>query len=509
MLLSLVLSILLISGRGQRILPPPSQVRIVDVIPKSLSGETNQDSEPSLAISRAGKGKWLAVTAFTPDPAGGDLAPIYISDDGGATWSLNCVIPGGGDVGTSDVTVGFGSGTDLYITDLRGKQPFGHVFLDVIKLNDFRSLDPYVDLRPGQMREQVDQPFVTVSSTTSSGVDTNRMFIGLNDFSAAQGHTATVDHSSQPFFRLEERSTPTQDGPEVRIATIDSGWTYAAFYRWIRRNDPRPDGNTRISGEVVVLRDNTFGNDPHPFSQLVGKDGKHGIPAASKLSLLWGYNIGSQRIGGSLAIAIDPRKPIDPKKPNVVYLAYGSDGGQDSTPYQLHLCQSTDGGKTWSEISGIKYTTNAVNASLAVTSDGILGFLYQSFDSTSQTWSTYLYRRSDTAADKEPLLLSRFSESTTPNIQDTQNHKFFHPYLGDYAALSTYENSFYGVFCASNQPRLANFPLVNDLHQVFARNFDPASGSMTDIHKHRIVDAKTNRPISGISIDPFFFRIDN
>jgi len=509
MLLSLALSTFLIAHHRQQPLPPPSSVRIVDVIPKSLSGETNQDSEPSLAIGKAGKGKWLAISAFTPDPAGGELAPLYVSDDGGATWNLNCVIPGGGDVGTSDVTIGFGTGSDLYITDLRGRQPFGHVFLDVIKLADFRSVDPAIDLRPGQLREQVDQPAVVVASTTTDGVATNRLFIGLNDFSAAQGHTSTIDFADQPIFRLETRNTSSQDGPEVRVATIDSGWTYAAFYRWINKNDPREDGNTRINGEVVVRRDNTFGNDAHPFSQLVGKDGKSGISAAPKLSVVWGANIGSQRIGGSLALAIDPRKPADPEMPNVVYLAYGSDNGKDSSPYQLHLCRSTDGGKSWTEITGIPHTANAVNASIAVTTSGIVGFLYQSFDSNSRTWSTYLYRQSDSASDSEPLLLSQFSESTTPNIRDPQNNKFFHPYLGDYAALSTYGDSFLGVFCAGNQAKLANFPLVKDLNQVFSRNFDPITGSMTDIHRNPIKDAKTNRSVSGLSIDPFFFRIDN
>jgi len=65
---------------------------IVNIIPNSLSGETNQDSEPSLAVNPANPLQ-IAASAFTPDPMGGPNAPIYVSTDGGQTWVLNSIVP--------------------------------------------------------------------------------------------------------------------------------------------------------------------------------------------------------------------------------------------------------------------------------------------------------------------------------------------------------------------------------------------------------------------------------
>jgi hypothetical protein len=62
-------------------------LRIVNIIPPSLSGESHQDSEPNLAVNPA-KPSDMVATAFTSAPMGGANAPIYVSTDGGNTWSL-------------------------------------------------------------------------------------------------------------------------------------------------------------------------------------------------------------------------------------------------------------------------------------------------------------------------------------------------------------------------------------------------------------------------------------
>ena len=61
-------------------------VTVVNMIPQSLSNETFQDSEPNLAVNPANPLQ-IAGTAFTVDPAGGSNAPIFVSTDGGNTWS--------------------------------------------------------------------------------------------------------------------------------------------------------------------------------------------------------------------------------------------------------------------------------------------------------------------------------------------------------------------------------------------------------------------------------------
>jgi len=83
----------------------PITVTVVNMIPNSLSGETNQDSEPNLAVNPNNPSQ-MAATAFTPNPSGGSDAPIYVSSDGGQTWALNSIVPGGSE--TRDITVKFG-----------------------------------------------------------------------------------------------------------------------------------------------------------------------------------------------------------------------------------------------------------------------------------------------------------------------------------------------------------------------------------------------------------------
>src|ERR1051325_3323510 len=88
---------------------PTPKVLLVNIIPKSLSGETHQDSEPTIAVNPANL-QQIVATAFTPDPQHGEYAPIYMSQDGGNTWTLSSIVPGnnrrtGTDVASAGATI--------------------------------------------------------------------------------------------------------------------------------------------------------------------------------------------------------------------------------------------------------------------------------------------------------------------------------------------------------------------------------------------------------------------
>jgi hypothetical protein len=88
-------------------------IKVVNMIPKALSGETDQDSEPSLAVNPINP-QQIVATAFTPNPSGGTLAPIFISSNGGQTWTLNAIVPGATqDYPTNDITTAFGGSSNV------------------------------------------------------------------------------------------------------------------------------------------------------------------------------------------------------------------------------------------------------------------------------------------------------------------------------------------------------------------------------------------------------------
>src|SRR5437660_12789534 len=69
-------------------------ITVVNMIPLKSSAETNQDSEPNLAVNPANPLE-IAGTSFTPSPNVGSLkSPIFFSSDGGNTWSLKDLIAG-------------------------------------------------------------------------------------------------------------------------------------------------------------------------------------------------------------------------------------------------------------------------------------------------------------------------------------------------------------------------------------------------------------------------------
>lgn len=450
-------------------------VRVVNIVPKSRSGETIQDSEPSIAVDPANP-RVLVATAFTPNPVAGPNAPYYVSTDGGDTWTLTPVLPGNGSFGTDDITVGFdSSGKMLYPGYLRGNN---------VQLNVDRTASPVtgpVALLEG--RGGVDQPF-TKAATVRRGPDAgkDRLYVGNNDFSAPGGRTSTIDVSLDaavpaPTFnsvRIDTRATPGQDGPQVRPAIHRDGTVYAVFYGW------RTNAAT-ITTDVVVVRDDNWGSGANPFTALVDPgDGKAGMRVAAGVTIVWNDFIGQQRQAGNIAIAVDPTNS------SRLYVAW-CDGRVSAGTYVMHVRRSSDRGQTWSP-ADLLTVPNATNVGIAVNDDGHVGLLYQQVTGTGagQRWETHVRHSTNHGHHWHDLILA--------NVPANAPAKTFDPYIGDYAMLIAREDDFYGIFCANNTPDLANFP--HGVH--FQRNADFAAKQLLD------VNGVTPVPIS---IDPFFFHV--
>jgi hypothetical protein len=442
-------------------------VRVVNMIPKSMSGEFERDAEPSVSVNPADP-QQIAAMAFTPDPAQSGSAPIYVSTDGGATWALNVCLPGGDT--TADQSLRFGSGSGvLYAGIIRADD--GN--LNILRTASYTTgaMTVLVD------RASDDQPWV--EAATDAGTD--RVYVSSNDRSNIP-ITASVDFSLDAATaappanfqtaRLEVRTNAGGDGPSVRTAVHANGTVYAVFFRWTSLG---PSSN---QADVVVVRDDSWAGGAAPFTALVDMgDGNAGVRVRSvQIAPTWTL-LGNQRIGSQLAIAVDPTDS------QTVYIAWCD--GTTAAAYTLHVLRSVDGGQTWSP--DLQTITSATNPGLAITSEGTVGLLFQQLVSTGtgDRWHTHLLYPSNGFATA-PI------DHTLADVPDMLGpYQDVNP-LGDFTNLIAVGVFFYGVFSAFNTPDHANFP--NGVH--YQRN--------ADFKTHTLLATDGVTPVPA-SIDPFFF----
>jgi hypothetical protein len=444
--------------------------RVVDMIPASLSGEAAQDAEPFLAVL-PGNPTIMAASAFTPNPAGpsSTTAPIFVTQDSGKTWALRATVPS--DVTTADITEAFdGGGGDLYAGILSVS---ASLLLDELKTGDVFSVTP---LSVQASRGNVDQPFVRATSVGT----TDRVYIGMNDFDAPSGQTATVDVSQNGggtyvSARLEPRGTADQDGPSVRPSLAADHTVYVAYFGW------RTFAGNVATSDVVVVRDDNGASGSSRFRDLVDPgDGLPGRIVAHNVTIPWSNasTLGQERIGSTLTLAVDPNHSA------TVYVAWGDRVGSGDI-YTIHVRRSTDRGVTWS--GDLRTLVNATNASLAVSDNGTVGLLYQqvSGSGAASRWVTHLERSKDGFVTRSDLVLATVPANTpTPE---------FLPYLGDYTGLVAAAGELRGVFAANNTPDSTDFPQG----VVYQRRADFAA--------HRLVNG-TGVSVA-VSIDPFYFSV--
>jgi hypothetical protein len=469
-----------------------SQITVVDIIPQSLSGETNRDSEPNVAVNPANS-QQIAASAFTPDPMASGTGPIFVSADGGNTWRLEDKLPGGDRTGDTSLRFGGTSGI-LYGGILR----FDNGNLNILRTNSYAGAGAMTALVD---RANDDQPWVAAATVMggAGGGGQDRVYVSSNDTSqrTATGHTASVDLSLDAATaaapagftttpRIETRATASlggasgsQDGPSVRTAIHPDGTIYGAYFGW------RTFATPNVS-DIVVVRDDNWATGTNPFTALVepnppAGDGLAGVRVVTGVAITpLGMTLGTQRVGSQMSIAVDPRDS------RTVYLAWCD--GNPAANYMLHVRRSTDGGANWGT-ADLRAITAATNPALAVNSDGKVGLLYQQLGNpgSGNRWRTHLERSADGFATA-PVDL------TLADVPDSNGSYTGANPIGDYDDLMTVGKTFYGIFSANNTPNMANFP--NGV--TFQRNFDPATAQLRDVSNTANVAA---------SIDPFFFKV--
>lgn len=463
----------------------PITVSVVNMIPQSLSGETNQDSEPNLAVNPNNFNQ-MAATAFTPNPSGGSLAPIFVSSDGGQSWSLNAIVPGASSsLPTGDITLKFGGTSNvLYGGILRADT----LAMNILRTSNYISSTPMTVL---VSRASEDQPWVQATTATSVSGSPDRVYIGNNDFNTSP-KTATVDQSLNAAtaaapagfgpITVASRTPNPQNAPSIRPTIHSSGRIYVAYFNWTAFS-----AESNATADVVVCRDDNWGQGGSPYKALIDS-GDHlaGVRVVSGVTIPWRNSsfLGQERVGSHLSIAVDPANS------SIVYIAW-ADFPSGSTTYTIHLRKSTDAGATWS--ADLRTISNGVNPAIAVNANGVVGFLYQTLVNKGATWETAVEVSTDGFSTAPSPTILASVPSNAPAFQ-------FLPYLGDYVYLAAGPTSFlipwtfYGVFSANNTPNNANFP--NGVK--FQRN--------ANFTTHQLLNVDNKTPVA-VSIDPFFFSI--
>ena len=378
-----------------------------------------------------------------PDPRNSGSGPIFVSTDGGATWVLNVVLPGGNR--TVDITLRFGGSSGvLYAGILR----FDTTDMNILRKAGGSGMPGLMDILVSRALE--DQPWVeaqTVPSGPAVGLD--RVYVGHNDFNAAPA-TATVEAS------LNAATAPApagftpdrlevgrlgQDGPSIRPAIHPDGIVYAAYFGW------RGTSGGNRTGDVVVVRDDNWASGATPFTAITDpSDSLTGVLVAPGVSFPFNSLLGTQRVGSQLAIAVDPRDS------NTVYVAWG-DGSSGAT-YTLPAALVGWG----RNVVGRPADSCRSHQPLAINQLGTVAFMYQRLvnPGAGDRWRTHLERSVDGFATLP-------SDAILADVPDNNGSYTGTNPIGDYACLLAVGNDFYGVFSGNNTrpcqlPKWRNLP---------------------------------------------------
>ncbi|MEU6865610.1 hypothetical protein ABZ924_20505 [Streptomyces sp. NPDC046876] len=460
-----------------------STLKVVNITPAALSGDRSQDAEPDLAVNPEDP-QQIVASAFTLDPMRGPLAPVYVSTNGGDTWVLRNIVPGATSTqGTGDLSIGFASkGGALYagILNARAGQ-----LEDVLRMQILRSpgISSTAPMQVLVSRDTPDQPWL-VAGSTGAGPSRDRVYVGNNDLGRSPRSAAVEvsdDARTAPapagfkHNRVEQRTPFGQDGPPVRIALHPDGTVYAAYESWQNSVDVGGD-ISKVTFDVVVTRDDGGGVGVNSFQDLKDADDSAiGQRVVTDRTERFNAEMGQERLGGDLAIAVDPTDAAS------VWVAW-CDRVAAESGCTLHVRHSTDLGQTWSA-DDVRTVTNGKNPALAVNTDSLLGLAYQQFKDGQ--WMTVLELTADGWQTPAERHLLHQASASVPVAR-------FVPYIGDYIRLLAVGRDFYGVFSGNNTPDPANFPEG----VKYQRRADFVSHQLLDL------DNVTRVPPS---IDPFFY----
>ena len=446
---------------------------LIDLIPKGDSGESNQDSEPSVTINPANPSQLIA-GAFAATGS-----TYYKSTNGGVAWVRFGTLPSDDKSlawkadGSAVLTVSMVDTTTPNTFSTYSSNTTNSNFGAAINVFSGSDLDqPWIATGPD------DRVYVTYNDLNKSGADAG----GSGNGETASILVSTDGGNDYTSVTLDRVGTTYQDDPSVRVA-VNGNTVYGVFVRWNSSVESDSNGD-RYASQVVVVRSDNAGADG--FTALGA--GGNGVQVATPIDVFTdsggsSLSVGEERIAAEVAITVDASDP------NHVLVAYQDAPGADgSGQVQLVLAESTDGGVTWSTKFTTASSLRSGQPAIAVLADGAIGFLYDSYDPNTDELSQHFLTTTNDFATTDDATLATESNNDPASQYD--------PYLGDFFNLTSLGNTFYGTFCASNADNGTDAQFANlKLQRDFTGTTGTGSFQLTDQNGNSVP----------FSIDPYVF----
>ncbi len=403
---------------------------LVDIATDATDPFNSADNEPSIAVNPANPLE-IAVVAFSGNwgvaPTGQRVnAPVWRSNDGGATWTKVNQIPqpAAGLAGPGDRKNAFNSAGLLFVAELGsggGRQNFV-----------FRQTGaPNAPLTAGASYGD-DQPHLDVDRA-AAGPCFNRVYSPWLNFNVGpERSTATNSANGGAAVTNVAAGNGAFPNRTTRLALGPNGRAYVVF-------------KTReglVGGEPLQVENAHFrvkrSDDCGATWNSLGAPGVsvHGAPA---VQTFFTNQFGNPAKGlVARARSSDAWIAADPGDGDV-YVSYVS---KDASGFgQIYMARSTDQGATWTSTRVTDGKNHSAYPEVAVASNGTVGVLYIDFDdSGARTIFRHRFARSfdDGAAWSDQIL-----QSMDPGTLSNAPPGFL---WGDYEGLTAHGETFYGVF---------------------------------------------------------------
>ncbi|WP_137816965.1 Ig-like domain-containing protein, partial [Gandjariella thermophila] len=405
----------------------------------TASASSTGGNEPSIAVNPANPNQ-IVITRFNNKWNSG-AADLLYSTDAGHTWTEENTIPtppgiGGTALCPCDQTVDYGRDGTLYGTFLtfdpntNAAQVVSGSTANPASAAAWQWRGNPAQLTSGN-RTNADQPWLLVNRDPTTASQDN-VYVAYDDFAGSPDARVAASYGAQPpNFTVDNKAgteNPLATNPGLRLATDPSNGTIYALYE-------QSTGATQPKTVTYKLNRSTDGGatwtlNGNPDGLTVDTVPSDQAP---------GYKFGTVNalLGGVDHAAVDPTN-------GDVYVVYGQDVAGGNQIKIRRLTSNGSGGLNVGPATNVSTATNAALPSVAVSTDGSIGVLYDTYDGNTQAgfpiFTAHFARSTDHGATFNDTALQSFQSPVTDNGDPRQR------ILGDYQQLKAVGTTFYGTF---------------------------------------------------------------